>query len=195
MAMASWACRTAALDASSGWSPRLIELASVRTPACAPASDASSGFGEEDTPSQTTAIATGPAGVSVVASAIASSLRGCRRPRSVTPASSSRLSSTWSRPDGTLRPHDSQKPSALIGPGGVDSSSEHTGHCAVYPGGPALLTGGASSVPHDSQKLSAAPAAAPQVGAVTPLFASYIRPSSRAGSVMSASGAGLRSPC
>ncbi len=73
----------------------------MRTAACAPVSDASSGFGEDDTPSQTTAIATGPSGVSVVARAIASSLRGCRRPRS-------RLSSTWSRPDGTLRPHDSQ---------------------------------------------------------------------------------------
>ena len=106
--MASWAWRTAARDASSGSSPRLIELSSIRTAACAPVSEASSGFGEEDTPSQTTAIATGPADVSVVARAIASSLRGCRSPRSVTPASSSRLSSTWSRPEGTLRPHDSQ---------------------------------------------------------------------------------------
>ena len=106
--MASWAWRTAARDASSGSSPRLIELSSIRTAACAPVSEASSGFGEEDTPSQTTATATGPSGVSVVARAIASSLRECRRPRSVTPASSSRLSSTWSRPDGTLRPHDSQ---------------------------------------------------------------------------------------
>ena len=108
MAMASWAWRTAARDASSGSSPRLIEVSSTRTAACAPVSDASSGRGEDDTPSQTTAIATGPAGVSVVARAIASSLRGWRRPRSVTPASNSRLSSTWSRPDGTLRPHDSQ---------------------------------------------------------------------------------------
>ncbi len=106
--MASCAWRTAAREASSGGSPRRIELSSIRTAACAPVSDASSGFGEEETPSQTTATATGPSGVSVVARAIASSLRGCRRPRSVTPASSSRLSSTWSRPDGTLRPHDSQ---------------------------------------------------------------------------------------
>ncbi len=106
--MASWAWRTPARDASSGSSPRRIEVSSMRTAACAPVSDASSGFGEDDTPSQTTAIATGPSGVSVVARAIASSLRGCRRPRSVTPARVSRLSSTWSRPDGTLRPHDSQ---------------------------------------------------------------------------------------
>ena len=94
MAMASCAWRTAAVDASSGSSPRLIEVSSIRTAAWAPVSDASSGFGEEDTPSQTTAIATGPAGVSVVARAIASSFRGCRRPRSVTPARCSRLSST-----------------------------------------------------------------------------------------------------
>jgi hypothetical protein len=92
--MASWAWRTAAREASSGGSPRRIELSSIRTAAWAPVSDASSGFGEEDTPSQTTATATGPSGVSVVARAMASSLRGCRRPRSVTPASSSRLSST-----------------------------------------------------------------------------------------------------
>jgi len=108
MVIASWAWRTAARDAWSGSSPRLIELSSIRTAAWAPVSDASSAFGEDDTPSQTTATATGPSGVSVVAMAIASSLRGCRRPRSVTPASSSRLSSTWSRPDGTLRPQDSQ---------------------------------------------------------------------------------------
>jgi hypothetical protein len=94
MAMASWAWCTPASDASSGSSPRLIEVSSTRTAAWAPVSDASSGFGEDDTPSQTTTMATGPAGVSVVARAIASSLRGCRRPRSVTPASSSRLSST-----------------------------------------------------------------------------------------------------
>jgi len=106
--MASCAWCTAAIDASSGSSPRLIEVSNTRTAACAPVSDASSGFGDDDTPSQTTVIATGPSGVSVVARAMASSLRACRRPRSVTPASSSRLSSTWSRPEGTLRPHDSQ---------------------------------------------------------------------------------------
>jgi len=59
-----------------------------------------------------------------------------------------------------------------------------------------LLTGGASSVPHDSQKLSATPIGSPQVGQVTPFISgvlpSCIKPSSRASAVMSASGAGLR---
>ncbi len=105
---ARWAWLTAASEASCGSSPRRTEVSSIRTAAWLPASDASSARGEVDTPSQTTATTTGPSGVSAAASAIASSLRGWRSPRSVTPASMPRSSSTWSRPDGTIRPHDSQ---------------------------------------------------------------------------------------
>src|SRR6202453_5190516 len=163
---ARWAWRTAARDASAGSSPRRIDVSSIRTAACVPASDASSDLGEVDTPSQTTATATGPVSVSAVANAIASSLRECRRPRSVTPASQPRSSSTWSRPEGTWRPHDSQRPSALIAPGKAEGSTEHTGHCATYPGGLGSVSWSvaASSVPQDSQKLSAAQTGSPQAG-------------------------------
>src|SRR5260370_31258468 len=51
-----------------------------------------------------------------------------------------------------------------MGGGGVSGYTEHTGHSASYPGGAALTMGGASSVPHDSQKLSAAPTGAPHDG-------------------------------
>jgi hypothetical protein len=52
----------------------------------------------------------------------------------------------------------------VIAPGAASGSTEHTGHSAAYPGGAALTMGGASSVPHDSQKLSPAPTGAPQDG-------------------------------
>ncbi len=71
----------------------------------------------------------------------------------------------------------------LIAPGGTDSSAEHTGHCAEYPGGLALTTGGVSSVPQDSQKLSVALACAPQEEQVR---------SGRESAVMSASWVGWR---
>jgi hypothetical protein len=61
-----------------------------------------------------------------------------------------------------------QYPSAVITLGGRSGSTEHTGHCASYSGGVVLTTGGASSVPHDSQKLSLAPTGAPQDGQVLP---------------------------
>ena len=89
---------------------------STRMAASVAAAEASSGRLEPDTPSQTTAIAMAPPAVCIAASAIASSLRKCRKPRSVTPATRSRSVSMWSRGDGALRPHVSQYPSALIGP-------------------------------------------------------------------------------
>ena len=50
--------------------------------------------------------------------------------------------------------------------GGASGSTEHTGHSASYPTGAELTAGGASSVPHASQKLSRAPTGAPQDGQV-----------------------------
>ncbi len=71
----------------------------------AAACEASSGRGEVDTPSQTTATTdAGPA----ESSAMASSLRLCRRPRSLTPAEVSSSISTWSRPVGWSMPQFSQ---------------------------------------------------------------------------------------
>ncbi len=73
------------------------------------ASDASSGRVADETPSQTTAKDTGePSGSVVVPTAKASSLRWCRRPRSLTAATGPRSCSMWSRSRGWAWPQFSQ---------------------------------------------------------------------------------------
>jgi len=83
----------------------------------------------------------GPAAPPVLIRAIASSLRLCRRPRSLTPATrtgpAANAISTWSRPVGCRTPHRPQYPSASTAP------APHTAH-RVAPNG----------CPHSSQNLS-----------------------------------------
>jgi hypothetical protein len=86
--------RAAAADADTGSSPARTAATSTRTAARTAVRDASSARGAEETPSHTTTTAAGPPGHSVAARAIASSLRVCRSPRSVTPAASPTSSST-----------------------------------------------------------------------------------------------------
>src|SRR5580704_34802 len=92
---------TAAREASARSPPAWT--AAIRTGSAASAAtwEASSGRGEEETPSQTTATTTRPSGVCSDARAIASSLRGCLTPRSLTPAAVPRSTSVWSREGGT----------------------------------------------------------------------------------------------
>ncbi len=110
-ATASAARVMAAPVASRGSAPRRICSASTATPVSEVTREASSERGELDTPSQTTA-QTVPGAWGASASrtriAMASSLRLCRRPRSLTPAAACVRTSTWSRPVGWRRPHLSQ---------------------------------------------------------------------------------------
>ena len=90
------AARTATRDASRGSPPCPAPSASSVMPVCTAVQEASCGRGAEDTPSQTIATTTGPSSLSATAKCIASSLRECRWPRSLTPATWPRSSSIWS---------------------------------------------------------------------------------------------------
>ncbi len=86
-------------------SPRGSEAASTSRAARAPARLATSESIEEETPSQTTSTARVP-GSGSAATATASSLRGCRMPRSHTAATQDAgCSTTWSRGPAARAPH------------------------------------------------------------------------------------------
>nr|BFE77467.1 hypothetical protein GCM10020093_000680 [Planobispora longispora] len=91
-ATAAAARATAARVAEAGSAPERSSARSVAAPVPAAVDEAVSGRGEEDTPSQTTPIVR----PSAATSAMASSLRACRRPRSLTPAAPPASTSTWS---------------------------------------------------------------------------------------------------
>lgn len=104
--------------------------------------DASSGRAEEETPSQTTAsTAASPPGRWVAATVKASSLRWCRSPRSVTPATPSAVSSWWSRGRGWAPPQLSQYPSAASS---VESQCTQRGAGAPAAAVPAAADGTSS---------------------------------------------------
>jgi hypothetical protein len=103
---------------ASSYAPRVAEFgsscrrsASTRCSRAvnAAVAEAVSGLYEVDTPSQTTATTVEASPVTPsTAKAMSSSLRECRRPRSVTPATGPRSRSTRSRGSGSGLPHTSQ---------------------------------------------------------------------------------------
>ncbi len=160
-AVASVSCRVQCSTTAAGAADGAGAAAASRSRASrAAANDATSLSVEEVTPSHTTSTRR----CSAIATAAASSLRGCTRPLSHTTATSGAgCSLKWSRSLGARNPQTVQKPSASISPPHVQCARAGTGTGCVLEG-VAARTGSRSGAPPVATVVgasSAPPRAAP----------------------------------